>query len=266
MFISLKKERKYIIDSETEKRVLNYQEGYTSYVVTMKRKENWIQSQGMDYLLGLERFLNENNINFYVYDDSYCVVGNWIEVTLIVEDDNIKEFKTAYKYFKKDYKALIKGYENETEKLRQGIENESQEKIKESEQTFEAEKFIFAGNATFTLESTKTGNRYTYKMTKCKDKKDLYFVGLLYGTDNEKDYKYIGVVDKGNFRTTANSKVKKDTTSVKAFAFFIAKLDKLNKIEGLNIYHEGTCGHCGRKLTTPESIKTGFGPVCMGLM
>jgi hypothetical protein len=321
MTISLKKEKKYIIDGETEKKVLNYEEGYTGFVIRMKQKNDWVKSEGMDYLLGFERFLNENNIDFYVYDDSYCVVGNWIEVTLVVEDENIGEFKAAYYYFKKDHKALIGGYENEAKKLENDMEKmvddiisgqdevntikekacetctqhihqgfcsffncklekakemcckkeyrkkkeELQDEIQE-EKTFEVEKFIFAGNATFTLESTKTGNRYTYKMSKCKDKKDLYFVGLLSGPDNEKDYKYMGVVDKGNFRLTANSKIKKDATSVKAFAFFIAKLDKLNDIEGLNIYHEGTCGHCGRKLTTPESIKTGFGPVCMGLM
>jgi len=50
-----------------------------------------------------------------------------------------------------------------------------------------------------------------------------------------------------------------------AFAFFMAKMNKLNKI-GLNFFHEGKCGKCGRKLTTPESIKNGFGPTCLGGM
>ena len=30
----------------------------------------------------------------------------------------------------------------------------------------------------------------------------------------------------------------------------------------LEVWHEGRCGRCGRKLTTPQSVETGFGPVC----
>jgi hypothetical protein len=32
----------------------------------------------------------------------------------------------------------------------------------------------------------------------------------------------------------------------------------------LAVYHEGRCGACGRRLTTPESISSGLGPVCAG--
>lgn len=28
------------------------------------------------------------------------------------------------------------------------------------------------------------------------------------------------------------------------------------------VWHEGRCGRCGRKLTVPESIETGIGPDC----
>ena len=32
--------------------------------------------------------------------------------------------------------------------------------------------------------------------------------------------------------------------------------------EHLEIFHEGRCCACGRKLTTPESILSGIGPEC----
>jgi hypothetical protein len=32
----------------------------------------------------------------------------------------------------------------------------------------------------------------------------------------------------------------------------------------LEIWHEGRCGRCSRKLTVPESLKSGFGPECAG--
>jgi len=29
------------------------------------------------------------------------------------------------------------------------------------------------------------------------------------------------------------------------------------------VFHEGACGRCGRTLTVPESIASGFGPECI---
>ena len=52
--------------------------------------------------------------------------------------------------------------------------------------------FILAGKATFTLESSKTGKRYTYKVNSKKDgSSTTYFVKLLTGKDNETDYTYM---------------------------------------------------------------------------
>jgi hypothetical protein len=33
--------------------------------------------------------------------------------------------------------------------------------------------------------------------------------------------------------------------------------------ESLEIWHEGSCLRCGRKLTVPESIESGYGPECI---
>jgi hypothetical protein len=31
------------------------------------------------------------------------------------------------------------------------------------------------------------------------------------------------------------------------------------------VWHEGSCARCGKKLTVPESIESGFGPECVKL-
>ena len=34
----------------------------------------------------------------------------------------------------------------------------------------------------------------------------------------------------------------------------------------VEVWHEGICGRCGRKLTVPESVERGLGPECAGLV
>lgn len=126
------------------------------------------------------------------------------------------------------------------------------------------DKFIFAGNAIFTLESSRSGKRYTYRIRQCQDNKRLFFVSLLRGPDNISDYTYLGIIVNNTFKLTKKSKYTFETPAIKVFNFFFQKRHKLDKV-GLNIYHEGRCGKCGRKLTTPQSIKAGLGPVCINL-
>ena len=52
--------------------------------------------------------------------------------------------------------------------------------------------------------------------------------------------------------------------AVQAFGFFTRQvLDRGVLPEALRVLHHGRCGRCGRKLTTPESIRLGLGPVCV---
>ncbi len=120
--------------------------------------------------------------------------------------------------------------------------------------------FVFGGNSIFTLESAKTGNRFTYRVKKAEDRKGLYFVSVLKGRDNETDYAYVGILTKGGVRLTKASKHTKQSLCVKALDFFMKKLNDIP--ENLHIYHEGRCCCCGRRLTTPESITNGYGPEC----
>jgi hypothetical protein len=134
--------------------------------------------------------------------------------------------------------------------------------------------FMLAGNATMTFVSTKTGVRYTYRI-KMADKQPMgpqspaYFVSLLSGPDNNSDYTYLGMIrmtsqDLPRFTLTRASKMNEASTPVKAFRYVLNALASASMPVGVEVWHEGRCGRCGRKLTVPSSIAAGIGPDCAG--
>jgi len=124
--------------------------------------------------------------------------------------------------------------------------------------------FILGGNATFTVQNPK-GDYYTFKVR--QPKADMpHFLSLLTGPDNENSFTYLGMVfpDNGQVKTTAKSKMTSDSLPVKVAAFALRCVwGSQNLPEGYQIRHEGKCGCCGRKLTTPESLDRGIGPECI---
>lgn len=137
-------------------------------------------------------------------------------------------------------------------------------------------KFVLGGNARFTIESAATGTRFTYKVSLSKPSVDsfgaptgkpgVFFVSLLSGPDNESDYVYMGIIpadDPLSFRLTAKSKVGAQAPSVIAFKWFWWQVGQGRLPSSLRVWHEGSCGRCGRTLTVPESIASGFGPECI---
>jgi hypothetical protein len=128
-----------------------------------------------------------------------------------------------------------------------------------------AVRFILAGQATVTFVSRKSGKRFTYKVSGSRKDPEspTRFVSLLSGADNTRDYSYMGTVFGGKrFVSTAKSAVSSDAPSFKAFDWALRQLTAGIMPESLEIWHEGKCGKCGRKLTVPESIESGIGPVC----
>lgn len=125
--------------------------------------------------------------------------------------------------------------------------------------------FLLAGNATFTLRSTRTGQRFTYKAKKADDK-DFWFVSVLTGPDNWENYKFFGTVNAEQwFKFSEKSaKVGQNAPSVKGFMWFWKSLISNTLPEFMEVWHSGKCGRCNRKLTVPESIESGFGPECIG--
>jgi hypothetical protein len=133
----------------------------------------------------------------------------------------------------------------------------------------DTKRFILAGNATITVKSLATERRYTFKITRTKFDDNAYFIALLGGPDNNVDYRYMGMMyatadDPWYCRLTAKSPVGAATTAWQAWNWFMRGVDYGYGLEACDWWHEGACGACGRKLTVPESIDMGLGPVCAG--
>jgi hypothetical protein len=129
--------------------------------------------------------------------------------------------------------------------------------------------FALAGNATFTLEGRT--RRFTYRVRLEPDKRQLFFVSVLTGADNENAYAYLGTVANTPshlFSHGRKSRITRDAPSARAFRWFWYALTSGNAehLDQMHFWHEGRCGRCGRKLTVPESLERGIGPECAAAM
>lgn len=126
--------------------------------------------------------------------------------------------------------------------------------------------FLLGGNATFTLVSTKSGTRYTYRVQQADDNERLYFVKVLTGSDNTSDYTYLGTLRTAgvtgaeilSYMHGRKSHIGQDALCALAFGWFIGHMES----HSIEMWHEGRCCVCGRVLTTPDSLSRGIGPEC----
>ena len=135
-----------------------------------------------------------------------------------------------------------------------------------------SKEFVLAGRAVFTVESPG-GQHYTYRVSR-KEADDrwpeAYFVSLLTGPDNTRDYSYLGKLDResGAVSLTAKSKFREDAFCVRLLRRLLLRvwLGETDAVAaaGYKVHHEGRCGRCGRALTVPASIERGIGPECWG--
>ena len=93
----------------------------------------------------------------------------------------------------------------------------------------------------------------------------------LVGTDNENDYQYLGKLDAftGQMAATAKSCRPADSLEVRLLNRVLASIwtddHQAYQQHGYETHHEGKCCRCGRKLTVPSSIESGWGPECIKL-
>lgn len=123
-----------------------------------------------------------------------------------------------------------------------------------------AREFMLAGNARLTLKSIMTSKHYTYRIRK-KDE-DFWFVSVLTQGDNDTGYTYLGIITKHGYFLGRKSDFTQSSKCHVAFNWFWQHLARGRIPEQLEVWHEGRCGRCGRTLTVPESIESGFGPEC----
>lgn len=124
--------------------------------------------------------------------------------------------------------------------------------------------FMLAGNATFTIVSKATGTRFTYRVRQ-PDADKPHFVSVLTGSDNESSYTFLGTIfPDGTYRHGKRSSIGENAPSAKAFSWLYASLGSPSFESQCDVWHEGRCCRCGRKLTVPSSIEAGIGPECAG--
>lgn len=137
--------------------------------------------------------------------------------------------------------------------------------------------YITAGHGTITLQSQKTGTRFTYRFAMpdaLPAKSRPVFVRLLTGSDNSSSgsYTFLGTIfirqdNSMDYKPGKKSPISPYAPSSVAISWLIRVLlqsDAEQQLSKVRVWHEGTCCCCGRKLTDPESIASGIGPTCAG--
>jgi hypothetical protein len=146
-------------------------------------------------------------------------------------------------------------------------------------------RFVRAGNATLTIVSRVTGTRFTYKFQRPKEWEPSpqrhvapVFCKVMTGSDNEADFEFVGTMwPEDNalpdgpqvYRHGRSARIGLSAPSVRALVWFLrTALHPLRSdaLEQCEVWHEGRCGRCGRKLTVPASVASGYGPECEGKM
>ncbi len=133
--------------------------------------------------------------------------------------------------------------------------------------------YITAGTAIFTLESKKLKTHYTYHVKKDKSK-EQFRVYCLFGQDNtasgqlKKNWRFIGYFVKDIWTLEMPQFKKMDINLPVSIAMFKSLLSILTDNlkswpSGCKFYKSEFCCVCGRRLTTPESVKAGIGPQCL---
>ena len=135
-------------------------------------------------------------------------------------------------------------------------------------------RFLQAGNATLTVRARASGERFTFRCRRPPEqpgRQRPIWVSLLNGPDNERSYAFLGTVWVGSpmwtFRLSNKSHAAETAPSVQAVRWLLKHINTgslKRAFAQAEFWHEGRCGRCGRKLTVPESIASGFGPECAG--
>lgn len=140
-----------------------------------------------------------------------------------------------------------------------------------------SKQFILAGDAVFTVELPAGAEKphYTYRVQKVEANDrwpESFFVKLLTGPDNTSDYTYLGKLDPTAPRLvlTGKSKLPAEALPVRLLNRILARVwagdHAAYEQHGYATHHEGRCGRCGRALTVPESVESGFGPECTKIL
>lgn len=124
---------------------------------------------------------------------------------------------------------------------------------------------IATHNGCITIRSKATGEHRTVRIKTQSDDSNFFpgrrLVELLEGPDNESSYRAFGYLTAGPVGIVLWRK-HRDSKFYRWLALFLLDPDLF--LDRVEVNFEGRCRRCNRKLTTPESVRLGIGPVCRG--
>ena len=119
---------------------------------------------------------------------------------------------------------------------------------------------IASHNGTITIKSPTGAHRTFQIRTQPADSRfapGKRVVALLNGPDNESSYQPFGFVSNMGIQVWR----KKQTKTFNTFAQMLERPESF-EAKGAEYLFSGKCRICNRKLTVPESIESGIGPIC----
>jgi len=124
--------------------------------------------------------------------------------------------------------------------------------------------YVEGGHAVVTLKSP-TGKHYTYAFNKPTDGKytpDKRFVKVHYNNE----WVYLGMYYNSHyqscFKKSDHCLFPDFDEVIKGVKYIIKMCNTPNLVTPMELYHEGVCCRCGRRLTDPKFIERGIGPKC----
>ena len=124
--------------------------------------------------------------------------------------------------------------------------------------------YVLQGRGVVTLKSP-TGKHHSYFFKKPVHESNFpegtRFVYTL-GSGAIWHYTAMLEYDHKIIRPTFNSYYSELTEEFQGAKYIVKMMNKDMSNSPMELYHEGVCANCGRKLTNPKSLKTGFGPKC----
>ena len=126
-------------------------------------------------------------------------------------------------------------------------------------------KAMLAGRARLTITNPVTGQWVKIRMRQRKDKRTgepgvCFFVSLALLQDGDQGHRYVGAyfADSGRFSPGRDCSAREREIA----EFLLSAIRNPARLQRAEIEHAGQCLHCGRTLTVPESIRSGYGPEC----
>lgn len=128
--------------------------------------------------------------------------------------------------------------------------------------------FLHGGNAIVTVVSRRSHTHLTFKFNRGKTLRPGQESLPLFVSVLRDRYRFLGTVWRhSGGRLVYQHSFKKSSFGVasdeaNAAAWFVRALNE-DVLDYVEVWHEGKCGKCGRVLTAPESLASGFGPECL---